>query len=227
MVEGHWFKEWESESPPDTPTAEDGIPNSEKCETWLQNVDFSSNFGPLGQPDSAWAGVLDDEEIDMDVEDLAEYHNLVRSSPAYSWLLGCISRNASLSLRGAATVTTLADQIINKLPTPLRISRTRPILPLAMKFRVPWNPIRFLRQQGHEEKASGIISKIITLTGQVVDAQAATTEQYLHQTWPATGSHFLGAFESALRAQESSDGRDQGTAITCEYLFSFTFSLFV
>lgn len=215
MVEEHWKQNWESESPLETPTFNDGIPSSEKCQNWLQQAGSSLEFEPPDEPDAAWPGLPDDEEIDMSVEDLAEYHELVCSSPAYSWLLECIRRNASLKLRGAATVSFLADQILDELPTPSRISRTGPIFPHSMEFRVPWNPIGFLRQQGHQGKASHIISKIITLTGQVVDAQATTTKQYLQQTWPATGGHFLGAIETALRAQESSDGGVEGKSIKC------------
>lgn len=227
MVGEHWYKELNSESPPGTPTAAEGIPISEKVKTWLEQLALSFEFGPVNKPDSAWVGVSDDEENDMSVEDLAEYHKLVCSSPAYTWLLECIRRNASLGLQGSATVSSLADMIINALPTPSRISRTRPIFPLSMKFTTPWNPIEFLRQQGHEGKASHIVSKIITLTGQVVDAQAMTTGQYLNQTWPATGGHFLGAIEAALRAQENSDGSAQGTVITCQYYIQQFLLVFV
>lgn len=228
MVGEHWYKELDSESPPQTPTANDGIPSSERVKTWLEQLGLSFEF----EPDSLFVGVRDYDENDMSVEDLTEYHKLVCSSPAYSWLLECIRRNASLGLQGAATVSSLADQIINALPTPSRISRTRPIFPLSMKFTVPWDPIEFLRQQGHEGKASHIISKVITLTGQIVDAQASTAGQYLHQTWPATGGHFLGAIETALRAQENSDGSAREAFITCQYyvqrfLLVFVFLVFI
>ncbi|KAK3944432.1 hypothetical protein QBC46DRAFT_404341 [Diplogelasinospora grovesii] len=44
-----------------------------------------------------------------------------------------------------------------------------------------------------------VIADVITLTGSSTDAQALTCEQYLRQTWPATGGHFLRALQGVLR----------------------------
>lgn len=186
---------------------------SDKCSKWLQRLD--PDFDTIDQSDYAHDTTsTNDFEDDIDtlgVQDISEYRNLVRGSPAYSWLMDCIRRNTSLCIRKdmsltrrpqMATVTPLADLIFDSLPSPSEISRGHRVAPICITYHVAWNPTAFFEEQGHHNKASDLISKIITLTGLDGDVQASTTEQYLSQTWPFSGIHFLRAIASALRQYE-------------------------
>jgi hypothetical protein len=63
-------------------------------------------------------------------------------------------------------------------------------------FNIEWDPVRFLTEQ--YPSYTTIIEDVITLTGSDPNVQAATCAQYMHQTWPITGSETLRALSTAI-----------------------------
>lgn len=77
-------------------------------------------------------------------------------------------------------------------------------------FEIEWDPHTFWKEQEYQHTLCHNLSKVITLIGGGIDAQATTVAQYMQQTWPMTGIKTLKAIESSL-----SD--DHQGVFECEY----------
>lgn len=76
------------------------------------------------------------------------------------------------------------------------------------KFKIPWAPQAFLKQQ-YPDEHNLQLGYIITIVGSGVDAQALTCAGYLSQVWPATSLDTLRALQEAV-----TNGRESLTNVT-------------
>jgi hypothetical protein len=131
----------------------------------------------------------DDEVDDEDVS--GAYREIIINSPAYSWLIANLQRETLLTRANPDFLKELEDRVLSALPTSHRVSRRISSQAYKATFELDWDPMLFVREQDYVENPSDALERAITLTGQMNDAQAATTRAYLSQTWPTTGGHAM------------------------------------
>jgi hypothetical protein len=140
--------------------------------------------------DSLYEGL---EDTDMDTYSLPElpaYRKFVSSLPAYEWLVQGIRRVLFLGSPGD-TQTSIRDAILKYLPSTQTVSRRKMPARHSVEFIVDWDLCSFLREQEYLVQPERAVERAITITGSAMDAQAATTAQYMSQTWPTSGVHLL------------------------------------
>ena len=72
---------------------------------------------------------------------------------------------------------------------------------------IDWDLLGFMKTQ-YRENATARLGSVITLSGTVLRAQAATCSEYSQKTWPTQGSNVIMAFQTAI---DSSLHKAQGT----------------
>jgi hypothetical protein len=151
---------------------------------------------------------MEDEEDDKadDEHDptkrLSRYGKLVVEAPAYQWLLASLKREYQLTCAEPNIMKTIRQGIIQYLPSPRKISRSRSADAYRVTFQVNWDSLAFLSEQGHREDADKVIETVVALTGSSRDAQAQTCIEYLCQTWPQTGKHIMNLIKIVMRKSD-------------------------
>jgi hypothetical protein len=164
--------------------------------------DFLSFSGTLEEPavgDASEDQGHDSELPNMPDDDLTStidvYRDCIVMSSAYSWLRGALLAEVIL----APAVPDVRSQLRNVVLISLnssrgeqKLSRKKPIEPHRASFEMNWDPRSFVEEQRYTgTRPEDAIGRAITLTGSSQDCQATTTERYLSQTWPLTGSHMM------------------------------------
>ena len=134
-----------------------------------------------------------EEEEDDDEDDyLDEYREVGEEEP-----------NIELFLSNSAALRLLEENIrLFVHPDPIRkaLFKLWPVnhprdSPLAIEYDLQWEVPDFLRNcfvEGQE------LSKVLTLTGEAINAQAMSCSDYLEQTWPVLGRVLLEGLQEAL-----------------------------
>lgn len=117
------------------------------------------------------------------------YRGAIMKSWAYQWLMASLQRETTMKRPVPDLMGEFENTILSALPSTYhQLSRRAPSKTFTAVFELDWTPIRFLQEQkctDHDDEVD--IRTIITLTGELDDAQAMTAESYMFQTWPATG----------------------------------------
>lgn len=88
-------------------------------------------------------------------------------------------------------MSAISAQISNVLPADVRMSRrSKPSL-VRLELTFDWDVQQFWTQQNYVEPLPEALMHAITLTGNSRNAQAATTKDYVNQTWPVLGKRLL------------------------------------
>ncbi|KAL6904704.1 hypothetical protein GGI43DRAFT_287411 [Trichoderma evansii] len=164
---------------------------------WHLDIDIleDPNTAPNEKPDD----VMDDnhyddlDEADRAIDSLPElsaYRDFISKHPAYEWLLQSIQKELYMGMPGNIQ-TNIRETILGYLPRPQRVSRREAPERHILTFTADWDPGSFLQEQEYVESPERAVERAITITGSKIDAQAATTTQYLNQTWPSSGIHLL------------------------------------
>jgi len=141
-------------------------------------------------------GVEDEDEFEGDVPgdsintlkaDTSVYRDFIVGTPAYSWLVATLQREASLKRATPDLMEDIRNNIFAALPSKRKVSRKAASPEYKATFCLEWEPLSFVKEQRYTESPEVALERAITLTGYVNDAQAVTTREYLSQTWPATG----------------------------------------
>jgi hypothetical protein len=140
------------------------------------------------------------------------YHDFIVKSPAYSWLVASLQREATLTRATPDLMGDIGDKILSVLPSIHKVSRRAPSMECKATFELDWDPLSFVKEQQYVEKADEALKRAITLTGSTNDAQALTTSEYLTQTWPATGKFVMQLVVDVVR-------NTTGYHATCEYIY--------
>lgn len=170
------------------------------------NVDADAVPDPNGAfnetPDDVMEGVQDDDFDNTDpitefLPERAVYTDFISKLPAYKWLVESIGRASYLSAPGDAQ-TNIREAILDCLPKAPILSRK--IAPQRHIFSItaPWDPALFLKEQEYQLTVKRALERAVTITGSKLQAQAATTSQYLSQTWPLSSKHFLNVVTQAV-----------------------------
>lgn len=147
-----------------------------------------------------------DSADEIDLNNLYRYQSLIVESPAFEWLLGSLQRELRLDDFAVDAMTDIRERILCGLPPAREISRKQAVPTVQVIFRVRWDPVSFFQEQGYGPDLQGVLGQVITLTGSSTDVQAATSEEYLCQTWPTTGKHMLRILDDTIANQAKSNG---------------------
>jgi hypothetical protein len=174
---------------------------TETLDRWLQSFDEPVHKElPTEEENTAHAHlepneVKDDEEFSF--PELEEYRKIICTNPGYNWILERLSRE--IALYSGERQFSIRQTILRSLPGTRHTSRHKPPPEVEVTFLISWDVRAFIRDQCYTEPGADAIARAITLTGSCTDAQALTTRQYLHQTWPSTGPHTLQLIQGLLR----------------------------
>ncbi|KAL2821195.1 hypothetical protein BJX63DRAFT_427868 [Aspergillus granulosus] len=119
--------------------------------------------------------------------DISDFMGVLIHLLAYKWLVGDVQKVLYLGLPQGKPVG-IRTAILEYLPK-ARWNDTSPRHSLT--FTAKWDPRSFLLEQKYAEDPDNVLERAITITGSTTDAQAVTMAQYLGQTWPSTGHHFV------------------------------------
>jgi hypothetical protein len=138
----------------------------------------------------------DDNEPTLDT---SPYRDFIVKTPAYSWLVASMQREANLTRANPDLMEDVGRKILDALPSTHKVSRKAPSQEYKAIFELDWDPLNFVKEQQYTESADEALERAITLTGSADDAQALTTSEYLSQTWPATGNHVMRLVTDVIR----------------------------
>ena len=131
---------------------------------------------------------VDEPELSYDP---SLYRDFITKSPAFSWLVTSLQREATLTRATPDVMETIRDSVLSILPSTHKVSRRESSVEYKIVLELDWDPLIFLEEQQYTEKPDKALKRAITLTGSKNDAQALTASEYLSQTWPATGEFVM------------------------------------
>ncbi|EXV01255.1 phosphorylase [Metarhizium robertsii] len=178
---------------------------------WRQHTDTLEdlNIAPneISEDISDYIYYEDLDEADPAADSLPElsvYKDFISKLPEYKWLLERIQ--GALYMDDAGNVqTNIRNTILQLLPRAKRISREAIPQTHYLTFTADWDLCEFLQEQDYLDSPERTLERAITIIGSETDAQAATTTEYLGQTWPSSGIHLLHAVKAAM--QDTCPGR--------------------
>ncbi|KAL3475573.1 hypothetical protein BJX99DRAFT_271076 [Aspergillus californicus] len=177
----------------------------DRVSKWSPDLDF------LEDPNTAFNEIPDDIMDDTDSEDMEEaeratdtlpeasiYKAFISGLPAFKCLLESIQNVLHRGVPGDVA-TNIKEQILEYLPSTQRVSRREAPQRHTVEFTAEWDLCVFLREQEYLENLETAMERAITITGSPLNAQAATTTQYMTQTWPSSGIHLLHVLKQIVR----------------------------
>jgi hypothetical protein len=201
------------------------FPFQEKVTTWLTQEMAGENEGQGDSASTHSTTIPCREEVNLPTQETAhyfpdepdhwtpldtldsveKYRGFVVKTSAYSWLLVNMGRDNAQAFQEDDLLRTIHDEIWRCLPPLPRISPRRPPVAESLIFRLEWNPIAFILEQGYSEDPSIAIQRAITLTGSPTDAQALSCLEYLNQTWPSSGKNVARLLYKIMRAENGEE----------------------
>ncbi|KAI0400201.1 hypothetical protein F4802DRAFT_507666 [Xylaria palmicola] len=109
-----------------------------------------------------------------------------------------MQREATLAHGENDLMEQIRTKILKALPSP-HLSRKAPSREHVATFKLDWDPVSFLKEQGYSQPSWKAFERAITLTGSMDGAQALTTVDYVSQVWPTTGKHTIELLTDAIR----------------------------
>jgi hypothetical protein len=149
-------------------------------------------------PDSGENGV-DPEDNTESTLDAGLYLDFIMKSPAYSWLVASVQREAAITRAAPDMMEEIRKTVLCSLPPFHKVTRKASPQEYKATFEINWDPLSFVKEQQFSESTCEALERAITLTGSVNNAQAVTTGEYLSQTWPATGKHIMQLVTDVVR----------------------------
>lgn len=158
---------------------------------------------------------FDGESADSEEEEVSDYllrayREFILKSESYEWLLSRLRRELHLYSTQPNTIQAIRGKILSSLPKPHKVSKKVSSQTYTAIFEVDWDVLGFFRTQGYLNLWDEVFEGVITLTGTLSDAQAATCAQYIRQTWPLTGEVMIQLVKGVLRGEE-------GNLQNCKY----------
>lgn len=169
------------------------IDKVELVNQWLQQPegDPPEPPFPIDYPELELAEYENEDKSVKEEVDSKLYREFVLKSPAYSWLVTILKREATLTRGCPDLMKDIESSIIAILPPIPTVSKKVSPPPYRATLKLDWDPLGFLREQQYSESPNEAVQHAITLTGCANDAQGLTTRQYLLQTWPTTGGEVM------------------------------------
>ncbi|KAG7045647.1 Ammonium transporter 1 [Colletotrichum scovillei] len=158
---------------------------SDKMALWNSKA---TEVGTYVNENELFVGVTDEEDT-IDTPELSKYNKTVIESKSFKWLIDSLRRELALrrdfdESEGFNHRESLRRKITENLPTG-KISKSQPPTTHSVTFRVPgW---ALLDAAGlNLFRSESPLHEAIVITICSRDAQAASLEDYMKQTWPST-----------------------------------------
>lgn len=147
---------------------------------------------------------------DEDGEDLfISVHKILLESEAYQWLVSVMQRTIRLDGIDPSCMAahrenitrqwqSITAQEANKQRLDRLITSQKPPPIYIARFSMPWDLLKFLREEYGDESPAEVVGQVVTLTGDGYSVQAATCREYLEQVWSTTGSEFMNFVEDMI-----------------------------
>jgi hypothetical protein len=165
----------------------------------LEDPNTALNEKPDDFVDDSQFEEFDDTDLTADsLPELSLYKDFISKLPAYKWLLESVQNVLYMDVPGDVQ-TNIRQAVLDCLPRSQVVSRGALPERFSLTFTADWDPCAFLQEQEYMESPDKAVERAITITGSKIDAQAATTTQYLSQTWPSSGSHLLHIVKQVVR----------------------------
>lgn len=180
----------------------------DRIKNWNLDIDLvqDATTAPKEEPDDVvdnyHFGDLEEADLATFEREISVFRDFITQLPAYEWLLQSIRKELYMDNRGKVQ-TDIRRKILDYLPTDRKISRKKGPQRFIMTFNVDWDPHSFFREQEYRESFDKAVERAITITGSEIDAQAATTTQYISQTWPLFGIHLLRVVKRVVCATDN------------------------
>lgn len=175
----------------------------ERTSRWFGNTSFEESPEEPGQPTAGDSKTPEENFPDEDEEVLESWLNVSRnfltSSSAYEELLAQLRREFYLLPAELNIIGDIRGRIISSLPSPRKVSRRISPSSCHAIFQLDWDIIDFFNTQGYLKEPYEVFEGVITITGSLQDAQAATCAQYIKQTWPFIGEIVILLVKDALK----------------------------
>ena len=121
------------------------------------------------------------EEESLTSLDANMFHQFIIGISAYKWLIASLISEAKHMRIGHDSMENIRQYIFDTLPlTPNPAMESKEASQsYCATFVLPWDPLRFVKEQKYNEPEHDALRLAITLTGNMHDAVASTTESYL------------------------------------------------
>lgn len=172
---------------------------------WLQNLQGSVE---TTRDETTSIGVNSAND-DCNEQELTAGHKTLLDSEAYRWLVSVMQRTSRLNgidsfcmsshreiIRQQLLATTGRGGPRSKSQRLITSKRQPPIY--TVRFKLPWDPLAFLREECEAQDPREVVGQVVTLTGDGCSLQAQTCRGYLEQVWPTTGSSFMDLVEDLV-----------------------------
>lgn len=146
--------------------------------------------------------IVEDKGDHAFLDSLLAYRQFIFNTEAYRWLLARVRKESYLISTEPNIIGAIRERILSSLPSNHRISRKVSSQIYSARFEVDWDIFAFFEMQEYESQPEEALEGIITLTGSLIDAQAATCAQYIRQTWPLTGEVVLKLVKEVVKSEE-------------------------
>ncbi len=134
------------------------------------------------------------------------YRDFLSNLDAWQWLVSRLRREFHLVPGEPNTMRIIRQEIVSSLPTPHRVSKSRPSETYYALLQLDWDPLTFFGKQRYTMNPAEALDGVVTLTGSCLDAQAATCREYVNQTWPLTGEIIMELVKKVLDDPSNPDG---------------------
>ncbi|KAF8848640.1 hypothetical protein BDZ45DRAFT_732789 [Acephala macrosclerotiorum] len=136
-----------------------------------------------------------DDGEDKVSSQMTVYRKLVLASTAYRHLLANLRREMLLETPNSSFITAIRRVM---LPVPRKVSRKQAPLHCSMVYRVPWEPIIFIKDQKYREEPGEAIENGLTLTGIGHKVESLTCKEFLCRNWPLIGAQFMALIKAIV-----------------------------
>ncbi|KIL83643.1 hypothetical protein FAVG1_13126 [Fusarium avenaceum] len=133
---------------------------------------------------------------------LLAYREFIPSTEAYEWLLTRLRREFCLIPTELNTIRAIRTRVMSLLSLDYRTSRKVSSQSYSVRYELDWHILGFFESQGYSNRPDQVLENVVTLTGSCQDAQAATCDQYVRQTWPLTGEMMVQLLKEVLQGME-------------------------
>ncbi|KAL4946085.1 hypothetical protein BDV06DRAFT_209053 [Aspergillus oleicola] len=149
---------------------------------------FGGEAGDEEDEEKDWKG---EETCEQELPRLEAYRSLIHDTPTYNWLLSNIRNECTLYTPGRGSSMEIRNTLLESLPASTRVSRQKPTETLNASFRIYWDPVYYLGEEGYGESLEKAVERILTFTGSGPELQAKSCGAYVRRTWPSTGEAIL------------------------------------
>lgn len=159
-------------------------------------------LGGIHEPEDPEASsIASDDEDETPLPNIEEYEQFIPESNAYMWLLSKIECHSQQAVQDGDPPADIENYIRTQILSHQSLrtfSRREPPPRIVLSFKLNWQPLKFIQDQGYYIPPHEAFNRIICLTGTWKQAQAMTVAEYMEQSWPLTNGPLRSLLKEVL-----------------------------